>query len=41
MEIFMIAAWCIWTERNKLIFSNKPLVSPLGSFLSRRKFFDT
>jgi hypothetical protein len=24
MEIFMIAAWCIWTERNKLIFSNKP-----------------
>jgi hypothetical protein len=24
MDIFMIAAWCIWTEINKLIFNNKP-----------------
>jgi hypothetical protein len=24
MEVFMMAAWCIWTERNRLIFSNKP-----------------
>jgi hypothetical protein len=24
MEVFMIAAWCIWTKRNRLIFSNKP-----------------
>jgi hypothetical protein len=24
MDVFMIAAWCIWTERNRLIFSNEP-----------------
>jgi hypothetical protein len=24
MEIFMITAWCIWNERNRFIFSNKP-----------------
>jgi hypothetical protein len=24
MEIFMIGAWCIWNEINRLIFSSKP-----------------
>jgi hypothetical protein len=24
MEIFMIGAWCIWNERNDLIFNGKP-----------------
>jgi hypothetical protein len=24
MEIFMIGAWCLWKERNNLIFNNKP-----------------
>ena len=23
MEIFMVAAWCIWNERNALIFNGK------------------
>jgi hypothetical protein len=23
MEIFMIAAWCLWNERNVLIFNGK------------------
>jgi hypothetical protein len=41
MEVFMIAAWCIWTERNRLIFSNNPLGYLLGSCLSRRKFCGT
>jgi hypothetical protein len=28
MEIFMIGAWCIWNERNRLIFSSKsPCIS--------------
>jgi hypothetical protein len=22
MDLFLIAAWCIWTERNDFIFSN-------------------
>jgi hypothetical protein len=24
MKIFMIGAWCIWNERNDLIFNGKP-----------------
>jgi hypothetical protein len=24
MEIFMLGAWCIWNERNDLIFNGKP-----------------
>jgi hypothetical protein len=24
MEIFLIGAWCIWTQRNEVIFDGKP-----------------
>ena len=23
MDLFLIAAWCIWTERNDFIFNNR------------------
>lgn len=41
MEVFMIGAWCLWNERNALIFDSKAPNFILGRPHSRRKSLPT
>jgi hypothetical protein len=36
MEIFMIGAWCLWKQRNDVIFEGKPHTLLLGRLFSKR-----
>jgi hypothetical protein len=36
MEVFMIGAWCLWKQRNDVIFEGKPHTLLLGRLFSKR-----